>query len=91
MMLDAKAPLCLWAEAICCAAFLINRLPSSAINHDYPYRRWHKTFPVLDGLRPFGFLAYAFIPESVHTSKLSPHSVRGVMVGYAPTQHVSCP
>ena len=87
MMFAANAPLCLWAEAISCAAFLINRLPSRSINNGIPYKRWNKRLPVLDGLRPFGCLAYAYIPESVRSSKLSPRSIRGVMVGYAPTQH----
>ena len=87
MMFAANAPLCLWAEAISCAAFLINRLPSRSINNGIPYKRWNKRLPVLDGLRPFGCLAYAYIPESVRSSKLSPRSIRGIMVGYAPTQH----
>lgn len=87
MMFAANAPLCLWAEAISCAAFLINRLPSRSINNSIPYKRWHKRLPVLDGLRPFGCLGYAYIPESVRSSKLSPRSIRGVMVGYASTQH----
>ena len=87
MMFDANTPLSLWAEAINCATFIVNRLPSTAVKNEYPYKHWYKKFPVLDGLRPFGCLAYAYIPESVRSSKLSPRSIRGVMVGYAPTQH----
>ena len=87
MMFDVNTPLSLWAEAVNCATFIVNRLPSTSVKNEYPYKRWYKKFPVLDGLRPFGCLAYAYIPESVRSSKLSPRSIRGVMVGYAPTQH----
>ena len=87
MMFDANTPLSLWAEAINCATFIVNRLPSTAVKNEYPYKHWYKKFPVLDGLCPFGCLAYAYIPESVRSSKLSPRSIRGVMVGYAPTEH----
>ena len=87
MMFHASTPLCFWAEAVACATYLLNRLPSTAIDKQYPYQRWYKSHAQWDHLRPFGCMAYALIPQQLRSSKLSPRSIRGVMLGYAQTQH----
>ena len=43
MMFHASTPLCFWAEAVACATYLLNRLPSTAIDKQYPYQRWYKS------------------------------------------------
>ena len=82
MMLEASAPICFWAEAVACSTYLLNRLPSTAIDNQTPYQRWYKSLPKLDHLRPFGCLAHARILEQLRPPAWSPRIIRGIMVGY---------
>jgi hypothetical protein len=41
MLFQANMPKSFWAEAMTTAAYLINRLPSDAINGNISYELWH--------------------------------------------------
>lgn len=82
MMFDASVPICFWAQAVACATYLLNRLPSTAIGYQMPYERWYKSLPNLDHLRPFGCLAHARIREQPRSSAWSLRTITGIMVGY---------
>jgi hypothetical protein len=41
MMAQANMPNSFWAEAMKTATYLRNRLPTTALNDDIPYERWH--------------------------------------------------
>jgi len=42
MLYQVNMPKSFWAEAIAAAAYLINRLPSEAINDEIRYEKWHQ-------------------------------------------------
>nr|GLL33809.1 uncharacterized protein LOC109176758 [Ipomoea trifida] len=48
-----------WGECVLHAAYIINRLPSAAINNQVPYQILIKKVPQYQHLRVFGWLAYA--------------------------------
>ena len=49
MLYQANMPKSFWAEAMTTAAYLINRLPSEAINNQIPYEKWYqKQLPISD-------------------------------------------
>ena len=53
-----------WAETLACACYLVNRLPSSAIEDKTPLEVWSgKATQDYDSLRVFGCLAYYHIKE----------------------------
>ena len=81
MMREASVPICFWAEAVACSTYLLNRLPSTAIDNQMPYQRWYKSLPKLDNLRPFGCMVNARIIEQ-SPPPWSFRTIRGIMVGY---------
>jgi hypothetical protein len=90
MLYQANMPKSFWAEAISTAAYLINRLPSEAINDEIPYEQWHqKQLPISDlqALKPFGCIVHIRIPEERQkaSSKVDTQSTTGCFVGYTNT------
>jgi len=83
-------PKSFWAEAMATAAYLINRLPSNAIDGRIPYELWHNkalTSRDLQALKPFGCLVHSHVPEQRRktSSKVDPRSTEGCFVGYLDT------
>ncbi|MCO5578863.1 hypothetical protein L7F22_032710 [Adiantum nelumboides] len=81
MMLVSGVPTTLWAEAACCANYVINRSGSKAIEGKVPEEIWNGKKPCITNLRVFGCKAYSFIPKQ-QRHKLEATSKQGVMVGY---------
>lgn len=67
------------AEAAATAAYLINRSPSSAVDHSIPEELWLNRKPGLKHLRRFGSVAYVHHDQG----KLKPRALKGVFVGYS--------
>ncbi|RVW95305.1 Retrovirus-related Pol polyprotein from transposon RE1 [Vitis vinifera] len=67
------------------AVYLINRLPTSTLNHLSPYFKLFGTFPNYSKLRSFGCLCYPWL-RSYTSHKLESRSSPCVFVGYSPTQ-----
>lgn len=67
-----------WAEAASTSVYVINRLPSSAIEFKIPEQMWTSALLDLSGLRRFVCIVYVHSDEG----KLNPRSKRGVFTGY---------
>src|SRR5436190_13162242 len=71
------------------AAYLINRLPSDAVDA-ISYELWHNkalTNHDLKSLKPFGCLVHTYVPEARRKplSKVDTQSTRGCFIGYLDT------
>jgi hypothetical protein len=81
-MLKAKGlPKIFWAEAVHTAAYLLNRSPTSALQHRTPFEAWHGWKPKVTYFKIFGCIAYAHIP-SQKRHKLEDNSVKCIFMGY---------
>lgn len=83
MMSQAGIPESYWAEAVATAAYLRNRSPSRTLGSTTPYERWYGESPDLRHLRVFGCMAYAYIPDSNRTGKLSKKAEKLRFIGYS--------
>ena len=64
MLAHAGLPDSYWAEAVATAAYLRNRMPTTALHQKVtPYELWYGRKPNLSHLRVFGCMAYAHIPD----------------------------
>ncbi|GJW40100.1 retrovirus-related pol polyprotein from transposon TNT 1-94 [Tanacetum coccineum] len=85
MLIYAKAPLFLWAEAVATACYTQNR---SSIRHRHgkiPYELLHDKLPDLSYFHVFGALCY-LTNDSENLGKLQPKADIGIFIGYAPTK-----
>lgn len=81
LMHHSSLPVQFWFDAIACATFLINRMPSSKLAHKTPYEVLFQTLPDFSMLRVFGCQCFPWLrPYSSH--KLQPKSVPCVFLGY---------
>lgn len=71
----------MWGEAVYCATYLLNRLPSKTLNNKTPYEMWYKTKPDISNIQVFGCTVYA--KQLGPVRKLDPRSKRLTMIGYA--------
>lgn len=67
-----------WAEAAATAAYVINRSPASAVDHNIPEQLWLGRMPGYKHLRRFGSVAYIHHDQG----KLKPRALKGVFIGY---------
>lgn len=81
MRVDAGLTKDFWAIAVDTAVYLINRLPSSAIEGATPYQRLFGRPARLDHIRIFGCRAYVQVYKH-ERKKLDEKAWRGIMVGY---------
>ncbi|CAL2260415.1 unnamed protein product [Prunus armeniaca] len=72
----------LWAEAVTCAIYLINRSPTKALNDCTPHEAWYGMKPSVHYLRIFGSVAYAHVPDAVR-NKLDDKSEKCIFIGYS--------
>jgi hypothetical protein len=63
------------------AVYILNRLPTKALNGKMLYEAWHGCKLVVSHLRVFGRLAFS--KELGHIGKLDDRSTPGVFIGYA--------
>jgi hypothetical protein len=74
-------PAVFWGEAMVTTVYILNRLPTKALNDRTPYEAWHGRKSVVSHLRVFGYLAFS--KELGHIGKLDDRSTPGVFIGYA--------
>jgi hypothetical protein len=74
-------PTVFWGEAVVTAIYILNRLPTKALNSRTSYEAWHGRKPAVSHLRVFGCLAFA--KELGHIGKLNDRSTLRVFIGYA--------
>ncbi|CAO2189113.1 unnamed protein product [Urochloa humidicola] len=70
-----------WGEAVVMAVYILNRLPTKALDGRTLYEAWHGRKPAVSHLRVFGYLMFA--KELGHIGKLDDRSIPGVFIGYA--------
>lgn len=56
---QSNLPLKFWGDSIQCAAFLINRMPSTSLDGMTPYEKLFGKKPNIACLRSYGCLCYA--------------------------------
>ena len=87
MLYQANMPKSFWAEAITTAAYLLNRLPSDAIDNGIPYELWHGralTTRDLRSIKPFGCMVETNVPKKRRKKlgKADTRSTTGCFIGY---------
>ncbi|GJU30483.1 putative ribonuclease H-like domain-containing protein [Tanacetum coccineum] len=85
MLIYAKAPLFLWAEAVATACYTQNRSMIRRRHGKTPYELLHNKPPDLSYLHVFGALCYPTNDRSVW-GKLQPKADIGIFIGYEPTK-----
>ncbi|GKE17315.1 retrovirus-related pol polyprotein from transposon TNT 1-94, partial [Tanacetum coccineum] len=83
MLIYAKAPLFLWAEAVATACYTQNRSMIRRRHGKTPYELLHNKPPDLSYLHVFGTLCYP-TNDSENLGKLQPKADIGIFIGYAP-------
>ena len=84
MILHAGVSKGFWAEAVFSAAYIRNRVITTATGVT-PYERWYGKKPDVSNLRVFGCTAYGHVPDSLR-QKLDQKAVKMRFVGYGLTQ-----
>ncbi|GJT94938.1 retrovirus-related pol polyprotein from transposon TNT 1-94 [Tanacetum coccineum] len=85
MLIYAKAPLFLWAEAVATACYTQNRSMIRCRHGKTPYELLHDKPPDLSYLHVFGALCYT-TNDSENWGKLQPKADIGIFIGYVPTK-----
>ncbi|GJX21297.1 integrase, catalytic region, zinc finger, CCHC-type containing protein [Tanacetum coccineum] len=85
MLIYAKAPLFLWAEAVATACYTQNRSIIRLCHGKTPYELLHDKLPNLSFFHVFGALCYP-TNDSENLGKLQPKADIGIFIGYAPTK-----
>ncbi|KAH9660266.1 hypothetical protein KPL70_024153 [Citrus sinensis] len=78
VLIQSKLPKTLWAETLLTACYLVNLIPSTAINFKTPFEIWYGKPADYGNLKAFGCPAYVHISQG----KLAPRALKGVFIGY---------
>lgn len=81
MLKNKSLPDVFWAEAIACAAYIINRSLTRSVENKTPQEAWSGFKPSVNHLRIFGCVAYVHIPKQKR-GKLDQKSEKVIFVGY---------
>jgi hypothetical protein len=80
-MLDVHStPRCFWADAICTACYISNRIFLCSILHLTPFELRFGQKPYVSHLRPFG--CNHFVLKRKNLDKFESHSSDGILLGY---------
>ena len=74
----------LWAEAVSCSVYILNRIITKSVEGRTPYE-WYGKKPNVSHMRIFGAEAFVHVPRS-ERSKFDSKSIKCVHVGYCETQ-----
>lgn len=74
-------PRSLWAEAINCAVYVLNRTGPTKMEKKTPYELWFGKKTTIDNLKIFGTECFVHIPKEKR-HKLDKKSYKGYLVGY---------
>ena len=83
LLFQGNLPKSFWSFAILHAVFLLNRLPTTALNNSTPYEKLFSKLLDISFLKVFGFLAFASTLIRNHT-KLDPQARKCIFLGYHP-------
>lgn len=82
MLKERGLPNSFWIEAVNTAVYLLNRLPTKAVQNKTPIEAWSSQKPSAKHLRVFGCICYVHIPDQKRT-KLDDKSEKGIFLGYS--------
>ncbi|CAM9874569.1 unnamed protein product, partial [Sphacelaria rigidula] len=82
LLKDSELPPFLWGELMFTAAYLLNRVPHSALDMVTPYKKLYGNDANLSHLRVIG--ARAFVHVEIHTKKMAEKAWEGSLCGYSP-------
>ncbi|GLT82739.1 hypothetical protein SLE2022_010900 [Rubroshorea leprosula] len=85
MLISSSCPKRFWGEAAITTVYLINCIPSSVLNNQFPYERLHGILPAYNLLKVFGCACFALLPPHEH-NKLEPRAQLCCFLGYGITQ-----
>lgn len=90
LMFTTHVPKHIWGEAVLIAAYLINRMPSRALNFQTPSRTLLKSYPNTTiistiPMRVFGCSAYVHT-HSHNRSEVDPKALKCIFIGYSSNQ-----
>lgn len=84
MLIDSKLDIRFWPHAVKCAAYLINRSPSSFLEFKAtPAEVFYGRKPNVSKLKVFGAVVFKHIPDQLRKDKLGKRSEICIMLGYA--------
>ena len=81
LLFEKDLPKKFWAEAVNTVVFLLNRLPTRALQNKTPYEAWHGYKPSIKNLKIFGCLCFTYVPL-VRRDKLDKKAETDIFVGY---------
>lgn len=77
----AQLTISFWGKAVLTATYLINRIPTKALNKKQtPFEKWYGQKPSLKKLKIFGSTVYVL--NKKQTSKFDVKSIKTILVGY---------
>ncbi|GLT45830.1 hypothetical protein SLA2020_196340 [Shorea laevis] len=82
MLHEKKLPKNFWAEAVYTAVYLLNGLPTKAMQRKTPIEASHGVKPSTHHLKIFGSICYTHVPDAKRT-KLDVKAETGILVGYS--------
>ena len=88
LLLTASVPKSYWGDALLTATYLINRTPSCNLDFKRPLEVLFSFVPSSNFIIPpcvFGCICFVHLHGQCR-SKLDPHALKCVFIGYSPTQ-----
>ena len=82
MMIQAQAPACMWALAVKCAAYILNRRMSTVNNNKTISESWHDKKVKINNMHTWGCDAYYYKHKVERDSKVDDRAEEGIFVGY---------
>lgn len=82
MLMDSKLNSEMWGEAILCGTYLVNRIPTVALNNKLPAENFYKKPVNFKKLKVFGCVAYSLKPKCLR-KKFEENTDTCIMIGYS--------
>jgi len=82
MLKGKNLPKILWAEAVSCVAYILNRCPTKSVHDMTPEEAWSGHKPDVQALCVFGCIAYAHIPAEKR-KKFDGKCTKCIFIGYS--------
>ena len=82
LMFEKGLPMKFWAEAVNTSVYLVNRLPTNALEEKTSFEAWYGFKSSISNLRIFDSVCHIHVPD-VKRGKLDEKSEIGVLFGYS--------
>lgn len=79
--------MCLWAEAVNTAVYVLNVTGTSKLKNKTPFELWHGKEAKVNNLKVFGSIVYTHIPKQKR-KKFDKKAQKCIFVGYTETSSV---